>query len=161
MAATSAVKPGIGGRVYRNTATYGSPTWTAQQSVKDCTPSIPWDMQEAGSRETRAKLYAKTRADLGVQLVMRADDAATDFNAFADAAVSPTAVLDLLILDGLISVEGVRGFRAEWNVSLSGQPQEIDGVIYDTFDLKPAWSSNGYPRTVVMGAASAPTFTTL
>jgi len=159
--ATSAVKPGVGGRLYRNTGNYGTPAWTAVNLVKDVTPGIPWDMVEAGSRETRAKLYAKTRADLGAQVVCRADDADAGFNALADAAVSPTSLPDILILDSAITTEGARGFRFHANVNLTSQPQEIDNVIYNTFDLKPGWSSEGVPKTVVMGASSTPTFTAL
>lgn len=159
--ASSALKPGIGGRVYRNTGTYGSPSWTAQNLVKDVHLAMPWDMVEAGSRETKAKLFMKTRTDITPQVVMRADDADAGYLAFRAAANSPTAVLDLLILDGLISVEGVHGVRAEFIVNLATQPQEIDGSIYDTFDLKPTWTSNGYPGTVIMGSASTPTITTL
>lgn len=160
-AGTGGVKPGAGGRVYRNTGTYGSPTWTAQNFVKDCTPAMPWDMAEAGARETRAKLYGKTRADLGAQITMRADNLDAGYLAFIDAAFSPTTTLDLLILDGLISAEAVRGFRFHALVNLTGQPQEIDTNIYDSFDLKPGYSTEGFPSTVVMGAASAPTFTAL
>lgn len=161
MAAASSVKVGVAGKAYRNAGTYGSPTWTVMGLVKDVTPSMPWDMVEAGARETRAKIYAKARADLGVSMVMRADDADTGFNAVADAAMSPTAVLDIMFLDAAITFEGARGFRAEWLINLTGQPQEIDGSIYDSFDCKPAWTSNGYPSTVKMGATSAPTFTSL
>lgn len=160
MAATGAVKPGVKGGAYRNTGSYGSPTWTLMSLVKDVTPALPWDMAEAGSRETRAKLYGKTRVDLGVQFSMRADDLDAGFNAVADAAVSPTTALDLMFLDGLIATEGARGFRAQWLINMTSQPQEIDGNIYNQFEAKPAWSSDGYPKSVVMGAASAPTFTT-
>lgn len=160
MAATSAIKPSPAAKAYRNTGSYGTPTWTAMGLVKDVTLSLPWDMVEAGARETRSKLYCKARVDPGVQMTMRADDADAAFVAVADAAMSPTTLLDLMFLDAAITVEGARGMRAEWNISLSGQPQEIDGTaIYDTFDLKPGWSSNGYPKWVTMGAASAPTFT--
>ena len=161
MAAASAVKVGVAGVVYRNTGTYVTPTWGGMGLVKDVTPSMPWDMVEAGARETRAKLYAKARADLSVSMTMRADDADTAFNAIANASLSPTTLVDLMFLDAAISVEGARGFRAEWLINMTGQPQEIDGSIYDSFDCKPGWSSSGYPKTVVMGASSAPTFTTL
>lgn len=162
MPAASANKPGVGGRAYRNTGTYGSPTWGPEGMVKDATPSMPWDMAEGGSRATRAKTYMKTRADLSISVVMKADDADSGYLAWRAAAVSPTAVLDLLILDGLISVEGVHGFRGEFLVNLTGQPQEIDGSIYDTFELKPSWTTNAPgPSTVIMGASSTPTFTAL
>lgn len=161
MAATSAVKVGPGGKAYRNTGTYGSPTWTAMGLVRSVSPSMPWDMVEAGARETRAKLYAKARADLKVSFDMRADDADDAFSAVADAAVSPTVLLDILFLDGPLTAEGARGFRAAWNINLTGQPQEIDGSIYDQFEAAPGWSSDGYPSTVKMGATSTPTFTVL
>lgn len=159
MAATSAVKPGVNARVYRNTGTYGSPTWTAVNLTKDGNVSAPWDMVEAGARETKAKLYGKTRIDIQIGLTVRADDLDAGYNALADAAMSQTTVMDMLILDGPITVEGARGFRAHFLVNESSQPQEIDGIIYDSFDLKPAWSSEGYPSKVVMGASSSPTFT--
>lgn len=161
MAAASAVKPGAAARGYRNTGTYGSPTWTAVNLIKDVTFALPWDMVEAGARETRSKLYMKARVDPMITVVARADDADTGFNALADAACSPTSKPDMMFLDAAITVEGARGIRAQWNVSLTGQPQEIDGSVYDTFELKPAWSSDGYPSTVVMGATSTPTFTAL
>lgn len=162
MAAASTLKPGIGGRRYRNSGSYGSPTWTAQLLDLDVTSSLPWDFVEAGSRATRAKLYMKARADLQIQVKSRADDADAGAVAIMAAAMSPTATLDCLVLNGLITTEGATGFRGEFLVNLTGEPQEADGSIYDTYDLKPTWTTNAAgPSTVVMGAASAPTFTAL
>lgn len=154
----SAVKAGIAARVYVNSGTYESPTWVAANLVRDAQPSLPWDFADASSRQTRAKLYGKTQVDLAVQLVCRADDADTIFQEFVDAAVSPTEVLDMLILDGPLTAEGARGFRAHWLFSLSGAPQGAGDNIYNTFDLKPGYSSEGVPQAVVMGASSTPTF---
>ena len=155
MAATSALKPGIGGRRYRNTGTYGSPTWTAQTNDLDVTCSLPWDYVEAGSRATRAKVYMKARADLQIQVKARADDADAGSIALLAAAMSPTTVMDCLVLNGLITTEGASGFRGEFLVSLTGEPQEADGSIYDTYDFKPTWTTNAAgPSTVVMGATS-------
>lgn len=161
MAAVSAIKVGVRARAYRNTGSYGSPTWTAMNLIKDVTPSMPWDWVEAGARETNAKLYAKARADLGVSFTMRADDADTGYNAVADAACSQTTVMDILFLNAAITVEGCRGFRAEWLINLTSEGQEIDGSIYDQFEAKPTWTSNGYPKTVVMGSGSTPSFTAI
>lgn len=162
MSAVSAPKPGIGGRRYSNTGTYVSPTWTPQTLDLDVTCSLPWDYVEAGSRATRAKLYMKARADLSIQVKARADDADTGAVAIRAAAMSPTAVLDSLVLNGLITTEGATGYRGEFLVSLTGEPQEADGSIYDTFELKPTFTANAAgPSTVVMGAASAPTMTAL
>lgn len=162
MPAVSANKPGIGGRLYRNTGSYGSPTWTHQDRVLSVTPSMPWDYVEAGSRGTRAKLYMQARADLQIQIQVKADAADVGYQALRTAANVAGTVVDLLVLDGAITIEGALGWRGEFLVSLSGAPQEADGSIYDTFDLKPTFTTNAAgPSTVVMGAASAPTFTAL
>lgn len=162
MAAASANKPGVGARRYRNTGTYGTPTWTAQLYDRDVTIAMPWDMAEGGTRATRAKTFIKTRTDLSVTVVARADDADAAYTSLMDAAFNPTSVMDCLVLNGLISTEGARGVRGEFLVNLDSDPQEIDGSIYDTFMLKPAWTSNAVgPSTVVMGASSTPSFTAL
>lgn len=157
--ASPGVKTGVGSRAYRNTGTYGSPTWTNIGLVKDDTEATPWDMVEAGSRETKAKLYAKTRTDISNQLVVRADNSDAGYNALADAAESQTSVIDVMILDGAVTDEGARGERYHALVNKSSKPKEIDGVVYVTFDLKPGWSSEGYPSKVTMGASSTPSFT--
>lgn len=160
MAASQQSLPGILGGAYRNTGTYGSPTWTEQTSVKSGTvaPAM-WEFGDASKRKTRAKLYQKTQVDLSSSLMMHADPAAADYIAFFAAAQSPSVVLDLLLLNSKITTEGSTGLRAEFQVSMQAENQEIDGVIYDTFDLKPVDSANGVPSSVVMGTASAPTIT--
>ena len=159
MAATSAVKPGIAGGVYRNTGSYGSPTWTEVTLVRDVSPTFPWDMADASVRATRAKLYAKTQVDLGFSIVIRADDADTGYVALFDAAMSPTTLIDMMILDGDIATEGAMGIRMHANVSMGSQTQGAGDIVYTTFDLKPGYSSDGVPKSVKMGASSAPSFT--
>lgn len=154
-AAQAGTKAGIAARVYRNTGTYGSPTWTATNCVRDAQPAFPWDLVDASKRATRAKLYGKTQIDLSVQLVCKADDADTGYGALVDLAVSPTAVLDMLVLDGPLTAEGARGVRAHWLGSLSSQPQGAGDNVYTTIDLKPADSSEGVPSAITVGAASA------
>lgn len=159
MAAASAIKVGIGAGCYRNTGTYGSPTWTEGTLVRDATPNAPWNMGDASSRATRAVLEAKTQIPLKIQIVVRADDADAFYLALWAAAMSPTTLLDMMILDGDIATEGVMGFRAHWNVNFSTQSQGAGDVEYTTFDLSPGYHTDGVPKSVVMGASSAPTFT--
>jgi len=158
MAATSAVKQAIKAVVYRNTGTYGSPTWTAITAVKDASSATPWDLTDASTRATRVKLYAPTQIDFAATLTVRCDDADTGYNALADASISGTAQ-DLLILDGPIATEGVRGVRAHFHVSATGQDQAIGNVLYTNFDLKPGFSTDGTPKAIVTGSGSALTAT--
>lgn len=159
MAAAAGVKVGIKGALMRNTGTYGSPTWAAVALVRDVTPVRAWDTADASARESRAKLYAKTMIEVGATAVVRADDVNTGYQALYDASNSPSSVVDLLIIDGPLTTEGSAGVRAEFLVSETGAPQEAGGVIYATFDLKPAWTSNGYPSSVDVGSTSALTLT--
>lgn len=159
MAGSAGPKAAINAGAYRNTGTYGSPTWTEMTLVRDVTPAYAWDFGDASARATRAKLYAKTQIDLQLSLVMRADDLDAAYQAMVAAAMSPTGVVDLLILDGDITAEAAVGVRGEFGVSISGQAQGAGDIVYTTFELKAAPSSNGVPKSVLMGAASSPTFT--
>lgn len=161
MAASSAVKRGIDAGAYRNTGTYGSPTWTEMTLVRDVQQAMPWDMGDASSRASRAKLYEKTQIDLAPQITMRADDADAAYVAMYAAAFSPTTKLDLMILDGDIATEGAMGLRAQWNINFTSQGQAAGDIVYTNFDCKPAWTSDGVPKIVIMGASSAPAFTSL
>lgn len=158
MAATSQVKPGIDGALYYNAGSYGSPSWTEITLVRDVTPRRQWDMGEAFSRETKAKLMAKTMIDVGASAVVRADPADTGYQTLYDASNSSSTLVDVLILDGPITQEGAGGVRFHANVNSTGQPQEANGIIYETFDLVPGWSSEGYPSSAAVGAASSVTF---
>jgi hypothetical protein len=161
MAAVSKVKAGIAAKAYVNTGSYGTPVWAAADCVADAQPAFPWDFGDASSRATRAKLYGKTQIDLSCQLVCRADDADATYQDFVDAAFDDETALDMLILDGAITDEGARGVRAHYLFSLSSQPQGRGDLVYSTFDIKPSYSTEGAPKSVVMGAASAPTFTAI
>lgn len=157
-AAASAVKLGINAKIYRNTGTYGSPTWTAIDLTRDAQMNLPWDFGDASARATKVKLYAPTQIDFAISCVVRADDADAGYNALWDAAVGADA-LDLLILDGPITVEGTRGVRAHFTPSLTGMSQGAGDVEYGNFDLKAAYSSDGNPKCIEVGASSALTAT--
>jgi hypothetical protein len=158
MAATAGAHVGVKAKIYRNTGTYGSPTWVAMDLVKDVSVGMPWDMVDASVRGSRVKLYAPTQTDFSINMSMRIDYADTAYLAIRAASVSATAQ-DLLVLDGAVTEEGAQGFRADFHVSLTAQDQAIGNVLYDSFDLKPGVATN-YPKAIVMGAASAITATT-
>jgi hypothetical protein len=161
MAAVSAIKPAIKAVIYRNTASstpYASPTWTALTLVRDVNAARPWDFGDASIRATRVKLYHPTQMDFAFSMTMRCDDLDTGYLAIDAAAVSG-AVLDLLILDGALTVEGSRGVRAHFHVSDTGQDQAIGNILYKTYELKAGFSSDGVPKAISVGASSAITAT--
>lgn len=139
----SAIMVGGEAGVYRNTGTAASPVWVEATEVRDVTPSGGYDFVEASDRETALKLYAKTQLDKPIQVVMRADATNQEYLTWLGAAFSRKSALDLLILNAKNTVVGASGFRGPWLVSLTGEPQEIGGVIYSTFELRPTRDTAG------------------
>jgi hypothetical protein len=159
MAATSAVQTGIDGELYRNTASWATPTWVAIGLVKNLNYSRKWNRADASARQTKAILQAKTQIGITGSMDVRADPADVGYAALYDAAqLDSASAPDLLVLDGPITQEGARGFRAHLNLD-DGQDQNIDGVIYTKFDFDPAWNIGGYPAKAVVTAPSTVTFT--
>jgi hypothetical protein len=154
MAAVSAVKLAIKAKIYRNTGTFASPTWVAINNVRDANMGAAWDKGDAAVRATRVKIYAPTQVDLAANCVVRCDDADAGYGALDDASIS-SATLDLLILDGPITVEGTRGWRGAFHISNTGQDQSIGSVLYKNFDIFPGFSTDGYPKSIIVGAASS------
>lgn len=159
MAASPGPKVGINGAVLRNSGSYGTPTLAEIELIRDVTPAFPWDMGDASTRTSRAKLYAKTQVDFQIQVVCRMDDSDTGFQLLYDAAMSPTTVLDLHVLDGPVTEEGAAGVRFHALVSLTGESQGVGDVQYATFELKPGYSSDGVPKVVDVGASSVLAYT--
>jgi hypothetical protein len=157
MAATAGSRLGIKAKAYRNTGTYVSPTWVAMDFIKDATTGMPWDLVEASTRSSRVKTYVATQADFAISFSMRVDYTDTAYLAMRSASVSATAQ-DLLFLDGALTDEGCQGFRADFLVTLTSQPQGLGDAIYDSFDAKPAVTAN-LPKAIVVGASSALTAT--
>jgi hypothetical protein len=157
--ATPALMPGCAGGIYKNTGTFGTPTFVEQTLVRDVMPQSGWTFPEALSRETPIKLYAKATVDLPTQVVMRADPASAEFAAWIAWHWSRTAVFDLLILNGKITTEGATGYRGEFLASLTEAPQEIEGMIYCTFELRATRTTNGVPRYAVIAAGPSPEYT--
>lgn len=159
MAEVAAVQTGIDAEVFRNTGSDGVPVWTAIGLVRNVTPSAKWNRADASARQTKAVLQAKTQIAISGMIEVRADPADAHYQALFDASMSDSSsAIDLMILDGPLTLEGCKGVRAYMNLDFA-QNQNIDGVIYTTFDYDPAWNLNRFPAKVEMGAGSAPTYT--
>ena len=145
---------GIDSAVYLNEGTYGSPDWLELTCIRNVTPATPWDKVLADSRATRVKLYEHAQVDLQTSIEVLANFADTTYTPLFDAAVARTK-LDILVLAGKLTVEGSRGYRSHMLVSETGETQGIGDVVYDTYELNPTYHSDGYPQSVVVGAAEA------
>lgn len=146
---------GINAKLYRNTGTYGSPTWTAINAVSDLAVNPPWDEADASTRGSRVKMVMKTLLGLEVSGKIRANLTDTEYVNMVDASNQDT-VNDYLVLTSTTSATGSRGYRFDGQVFIATQDQNLGSVIYDDFMLKPSPSANQPQRATV--TAGAPVF---
>lgn len=143
MPGTPAIMPGCTGGLYLNTGTYGTPVWTEQVLVKDVKFGSPWTFAKAQDRSTPIDLYVKAKVDIPIQVVMRADPGAAEYASWVDCHWDRSGFFDALCLNGKATQIGASGVRGPYLVSMGDEPQEIEGVVYDTFDLKPTKDTLG------------------
>jgi hypothetical protein len=127
-----AVLKGIDCKVYRNTATYGSPTWALVNPTIEVTVNLENSTFDASNRDSNYRLQLPALTDISVDFRFHKDKDDADFLALETAAQTRVN-LDLLILDGLQTVatsDGWRilGFFSSWTES---QPLE-DAITVDT-----------------------------
>lgn len=151
-------KLGILSKVYRNTGTYGAPVWVEVTSISDLSVEANWDEGEASTRASRVKKTKKTMLDVPITGKIKVSDTDAAYIAFWNAAHSDD-VLDLMILNGSSSTNGVRGYRGEFDVNTPKEDQGMGNVLFMEFSLKPSDSAEQFSKVVVSGGA--PTFTAL
>jgi hypothetical protein len=155
-----AAKLGIDSVLYYNTATYGSPTWTPITCVRDLVLNFSWDTVEAPSRASRVKTMAKTIVDISASGTLKVSDTDTTYIAVWEKLISGTGNLDVMILNGVSTVTGVRGVRFDALVTQGNEDQGIGNALYLDVNFMPdAFSANAVKTAVV--TAGAPVFTSL
>lgn len=144
----------------RTAGNYATPTWTELDLARDVQVAPTWDKADAFSRQSRAKAYAKTLVEIGFTASVKCSDSDNTYAAIMDAFADPTAVLDVLMLDGPSTSNGAEGFRFDAGIFGASQDQSISNVLYRDFDFSPsAFGTNPPSRAKVV--SGAPAFTAL
>ena len=134
---------------YRNTGTYGSPTWNPVDAVRDLTSNDERGAADAtsrGSGQYRAEVPTKKTLSIDGSLVW--DNADADCVAFRDAYDNNTEI-DVLVLDGPIGTSGSTGVRAVCYVFSFTKNEPLDDVQTADFSIRPSDSSNRPSRYTV------------
>lgn len=148
---------GKNAKIYYNTATYGSPTWVEISIFSDVNLDISFDWAEVPTRASSVKKGGKTLADVPMTGKVKQHLTDTTFLAIWAALISPTGVMDLLILNASSATNGARGVRGEFAVMSNKDDQSLgNGLVYD-LQFKPADTDNAFSTAVV--ASAAPVFT--
>ena len=110
-------KKRLGGecKLYRNSGTYGSPTWNEITEIEDL--SLPMT-KGAGEFKTRGSKWLKKKGgkiEAGIEWKHYYDPGDDDFPVLRDAFLNGTTV-DLACVDGPIATTGTAGLRAVMEV---------------------------------------------
>ena len=99
-------------RIYRNTNTFASPSWTAVTERKDISLTITKDEIESLRDGSEFKEYLKGYKDMAVSFGIKYTRNNANHVAFrTDFFLDTDAHFDLLILDGAVTTSGAQGIR--------------------------------------------------
>lgn len=144
---------------YVNSGNFASPTWSEVTCIENWSVNPGWQNAEIKSRATRMILNAKTLMGLTVTgRVLASDSGDANYTAIIAALVNDDT-LDVMVLNGSNTTNGVTGYRFEAQVHGGTEDQNPDVVVYDEIELRPAFTGNN-PQSVVV-TSGAPVYTEL
>ena len=126
----------------RNTATYGTPTWSPITIARDVTLDIEQGSTEADSRanqEWSVNLLTRKKASISFDVIDKPGD--TNLEAIRDAFLNKTA-LDIACLDGEADEVGAQGLRADFGVTKFSRNEPQEGVVTYSVTIIPLLTAN-------------------
>lgn len=144
---------GINAFIYRNTATFGAPTWSAVTYFEQVNVDPRYTVAPSNSRDSRFERGVPTLAGAGLRGRLKNVIADTNVVAILDA-FALTTVVDLLVLNASETTVGARGFRGEFYVIAAGEDQGPTSRLYYDLEFVFADGAN-LPKWAKVGAGPA------
>ena len=142
------VKVGTDHKAYRNTSTYGTPTWNEITIVRDLTLSMSKTMAAATARLSGYVQKKGALKEVTVEFDILADAAIDDYDVLRDAFIAGT-VLDVAIADGAIATVGTKYWRYDVEVAKFDRGEPLNDIATTAVTLEQAYSSNAPGFTTV------------
>ena len=146
------MKLGLNAKCYRNTASFGTPTWVEVSNIQDLDLGdimAEFDATTRGSGGFEEAEPTTRAVELTFNMKNNAD---TNMIAFRTAYATRAAV-DLQILDGPIATVGSHGVRARFKFLEFGKPQNIrDGQMLNLRAKPCPDDTNGPPTEVTIAS---------
>jgi hypothetical protein len=131
-----ATKLGLNAKLYYNTGSYGTPTWTLCDFMKDVSLELSSAEADATTRANGGwKATLATLQDASLTFTAPHDVSITAYAAFVDAWYDRTP-LELLILDQAVATAGATGLRASFIITGMTEGQPIEDIQANDFTLK-------------------------
>lgn len=138
-----AVVLSLNAKLYYNTGSYGSPTWTEISGVQNLTLSMEKSEANVSTRATSWEQIAATLKKVSLEFSMPWEKSDTAQQALLDNfTASAGASLEYLIVEGAYNTSGVEGLRASFDLTKFNIGQDLEGVLMVEVAGKPAKSSN-------------------
>ena len=136
---------GLDAKLYYNTGTYASPTWTEITNVKDLTLNLEKGEADVSTRGGNGwKQTVGTLKDASIEWGMVWDPDDTAFTAIKNAFINNTSI-EFLVLDGSSSPASgvtVQGLRAECSITGFTRNEALEDALSVDVTAKPTYSSN-------------------
>lgn len=147
---------GITSKAYVNLGTYNAPLWEEMNLIGDLNVPMQWNLADGSTRAMRVQQQEPTNLTMDITGKMRKSMNNTAFLAVR-AAFLTCVMIDVMILDGALDVNGSEGIRCDFKVSQFGEDQALQNVTFKDFTLTPCITDN-YPQSVIVNGG-APDFT--
>jgi hypothetical protein len=137
-----ATRLGMDAKLYRNTGSYASPTWTEITNVKDVTLNL-----EKGEADVTTRANAGWRATVGtlkdasIEFQMVWDTADAGFGAIRQAFFSNTPI-EFAVMDGPITTPTSEGLRATCDIMNFTRNEALEEAIMVDVTIKPTYAAN-------------------
>ena len=129
-------------KIYLNTDTWDSPTWSEIDLTRDLTLNLARSEADLSSRAGSGfKQYLASLLDAGVDLELVWDTSNADFSAVLDAFLN-NSTIELSIMDGDIETAGSEGMHADFVVTQCNRGEPLEGGVVANVTAKVAYSSN-------------------
>lgn len=129
-------------KLYRNTGSYGTPTWNEIPNVKDLGLDLETseaDVTTRGNNGWEAVVAALNRGGINFQMVY--DTADPDFVALRDAYLNKTTT-EFAVMDGDITVSGKQGLRATCMMVTFSMTENLEEAVMVDVAIKPTYAAN-------------------
>ena len=136
------VKLGMQAKLYRNSGSYGTPTWVEVGNVKDLTLNL-----EAGEADVTTRSNSGWRAtvatlkDGSIEFEMVWDTTDPNFTAIQQAFFNNTS-LEFAVMDGAIATAGSQGLRATMSITNFSRSEALEEAIMVSVTAKPTYAAN-------------------
>ncbi len=136
------IKLGMEAKLYRNSGSYGTPTWAELSNVKDVTLNLEKGEADVTTRANSGwKATAATLKDASIEFEMVWDTSDAGFEAIKDAYFNNTAI-ELAVMDGAIAAAGSQGLRASCMVTNFSREEPLEEAIKVKVTAKPTYAAN-------------------